>query len=110
MLITQPNRETRLYRNDQNTGHHWLRVILEGDSDNKNAIGAIVELTAAGVTQRRLVTSGRSFLSQIELPLTFGLGLANKVDSLLITWPNGQQQSVTIDQVDQQITIKQSTT
>lgn len=110
VLITQPNRETRLYRNDQNTGHHWLRVILEGDSDNKNAIGAIVELSAAGVTQRRLVTSSRSFLSQIESPLTFGLGSADKVDSLLVTWPNGQQQSVTIDQVDQQITIKQSTT
>ena len=109
VLITQPNRETRLYRNDQNTGHHWLRVILEGNSDNKNAIGATVELSAAGVTQRRLVTLGRSFLSQIESPLTFGLGSADKVDSLLVTWPNGQQQSVTIDQVDQQITIKQST-
>lgn len=109
VMITQPDRETRLYRNDQNTGHHWLRIVLEGSSDNKNAIGAIVELTASGFTQRRLVTSGRSFLSQIELPLTFGLGSANKIDSLLITWPNGQQQSVTIDQVDQQITIKQST-
>lgn len=109
VMITQPDRETRLYRNDQNTGHHWLRIVLEGSPDNKNAIGAIVELTVAGVTQRRLITSGRSFLSQIELPVTFGLGSATKVDSLLITWPNGQQQSVTIDQVDQQITIKQST-
>jgi hypothetical protein len=110
VMITQPNRKTRLYRNDQNTGHHWLRIILEGNSDNKNGIGAMVELTVDGVTQRRLVTSGRSFLSQIELPLTFGLGSANKIDSLLITWPNGQKQTVTIDQVDQQITIKQSTT
>ncbi len=110
VMITQPNRETRLYRNDQNTGHHWLRVILEGDADNRNAIGAIVELTVDDVTQRRLVTSGRSFLSQIESPLTFGLGSASKVDRLSITWPNGQKQSVTIDQVDQQITIKQSKT
>jgi hypothetical protein len=109
VMITQPDRQTKLYRNDQNTGHHWLRIVLEGSPDNKNAIGAIVELTVAGVTQRRIITSGRSFLSQIELPVTFGLGSATEVDSLLITWPNGQQQSVTIDQVDQQITIKQST-
>ena len=108
VLITQPGREAKLYRNDQNTGNHWLRVKLVGTSDNRNAIGAIIELTANGVSQRRLVTSGRSYLSQIELPVTFGLGSADTIDNFTITWPGGMKQSVTIDSVDKQITIHQT--
>ena len=107
VLITQPGREAKLFRNDQQTGHHWLRIKLVGTSDNRNAIGAIVELTANGVTQRRLVTSGRSFLSHVETPITFGLGTADMIDSLVITWPGGDKQNVKIDQVDQQVTIAQ---
>lgn len=110
VLITQPGREARLYRNDQQTGHHWLRIKLEGTADNRNAIGAVIELTANGITQRRLITSGRSFLSQVEIPVTFGLGRAEKVDRLLVTWPGGQQQLVDVDQVDRQLTITQSST
>ena len=108
VLITQPGREAKLYRNDQQTGHHWLRVKLTGTSDNRNAIGAVIELTANDITQRRLITSGRSFLSQLEFPVTFGLGTANSIDSMVITWPGGLKQPVIIDSVDGQINITQS--
>jgi len=108
VMITQPGREAKLFRNEQQTGHHWLRVKLTGTSDNRNAIGAIIELTANGITQRRLVTSGRSFLSQLEFPVTFGLGTADSIDSLMITWPGGLKQPVIIDSVDKQISITQS--
>lgn len=107
VMITQPGRDARLYRNDQQTGHHWLRVKLIGTTDNRNAIGAVIELTTNGTTQRRLVTSGRSFLSQVELPVTFGLGDAGRIDNLSITWPGGQVQSMKIDAVDRQIDITQ---
>ena len=108
VMITQPGREAKLYRNDQQTGHHWLRIKLTGTSDNRNAIGAVIELTANGITQRRLITSGRSFLSQVEFPVTFGLGAANSIDSLVVTWPGGLKQPVIIDSVDRQINITQS--
>ena len=41
-------------RNDQQLDHHWLRVKLEGSSANRSAIGAVVEVTAGGQTQRGL--------------------------------------------------------
>jgi len=108
VLITQPGREAKLYRNDQQTGHHWLRVKLTGTSDNRNAIGAVIELTANGITQRRMITSGRSYLSQIEFPVTFGLGTAVSIDSLTVTWPGGLKQPVIIDSVDKQVNISQT--
>lgn len=107
VMITQPGRAAKLYRNDQQTGHHWLRIRLVGTRDNRSAIGAVIELTANGVTQRRLITSGRSFISQVELPVTFGLGGADKVERLVVTWPGGQKQTVNIDQIDTLVTITQ---
>jgi hypothetical protein len=108
VVVTQNGRRAVLFRNDQSLGHHWLRVRLAGDSSNQNAIGAVVELSVNGVTQRRVVMPTRSYLSQSELPLTFGLGTANAVDELHITWPDGQRQTVPVPEVDVLMTIKQT--
>ena len=55
----------------------------------------------------RDVRATRSYLSQSELPLTFGLGSAAVVDKLVIRWPNGAVQEVPTPAVDQQLTITQ---
>ena len=74
---------------------------------NRNAIGAGLMLTSNGVTQRRLVMPTHSYLSQVELPVTFGLGNAQQVDNLTVTWPNGQNQNVPVAQVDTTLVITQ---
>jgi hypothetical protein len=107
VIITQPGRSPKLFRNDQDLGHHWLRVLLEGSASNRSAIGATVVLTAGGVTQRKQVMPGRSYLSQVEMPLVFGLGNSDRVDDLTVTWPGGTQQKITIDQVDTVVHIKE---
>ena len=38
--------------------------------------------------------AARSYLSQSELPVTFGLGPASKADEITITWPGGAMQKV----------------
>jgi hypothetical protein len=100
-VITQPGELPVLLRNDQALGHHWLRVVLRDDSShNRNAIGAWVELESGGSTQRRQVMPTRSYLSQVELPLTFGLGDTDHVDRLTVVWPDGERQNVAIEAVD----------
>jgi hypothetical protein len=88
-------------------GHHWLRVRLSGTRSNRNAIGALVELSVDGEMQRRLVMPTRSYLSQSELPVTFGLGNSSAAHELHITWPDGEQQTVPVPAVDVMMTIKQ---
>jgi hypothetical protein len=104
-----------LLRNDERLGNHWLRVRVvgkgkgegKGEGKSREGIGAALELVSGGVTQRRVVSPNRSYLSQSELPVTFGLGKAAKVDSLVIIWPDGTKQPVTVGSVDQLITVEQ---
>jgi enediyne biosynthesis protein E4 len=89
LLITTNNGPAYLYRNDQLTGNRSVRIRLVGTKSNRDAIGARVRIFAGDATQSRLVKGGSSYLSQSELPLTFGLGKREKVDRLVIGWPSG---------------------
>jgi hypothetical protein len=107
LAIVQNGRRAVLLRNDQETGHHWLRLELVGTSANRDGLGAEVTLTASGVSQYRRVHPSRGYLSQVELPLTFGLGLATTVDELTVTWPGGQVQQVAVPGVDRVLKVTQ---
>jgi hypothetical protein len=63
---------------------------LQGTKSNRDAIGAVVRVFHGGTSQSRMVRSGSSYLSQSELPVTFGLGRRDGVERLVITWPSGR--------------------
>jgi hypothetical protein len=107
VLITQNGRRAKLFRNDQETGHHWLRLKLIGKPPNRDAIGARVRLTSGATTQYRDLLPTRSYLAQIELPLTFGLGDSASVDGIDITWPDGTHQSLVPEHVDTTLRVEQ---
>jgi enediyne biosynthesis protein E4 len=89
LLITTNNGSAYLYRNDQLNGNKSLRVRLVGTKSNRDAIGGKVRIFLGETSQSRLVKGGSSYLSQSELPLTFGLEKRDKIDRLVIDWPNG---------------------
>ena len=103
VLITASGRRPRLLRNDQSLGHHWARFQLQGMKANRDAIGAWVNLTLPdGRVLSRQVMPTRSYLSQVELPLTFGLGKVTEIPQTEILWPDGTRQllgSLKVDQV-----------
>lgn len=91
-VLTQINGPPLLLRNDQKLGHHWLRLKLVGAKSNRDAIGAWVRVRAGGRTISQQVMPAKGYLSQSELPLTFGLGQSTSVDGVEITWPGGAVQ------------------
>jgi hypothetical protein len=105
VLITQTGGRPALLRNDQATGHHWLRVRLVGRPPNTNAYGAKVELTADGVARYWEHTPARGYLSQVEQSITFGLGTADRVERLRVTWPDGRVQELVPEDVDTVLVI-----
>ena len=88
-------------------GHHWLRVKLTGTSVNRDAIGAWVEVRTGPTVQRRQVMPSRSYLSQVEPVLTFGLGKADSVDSVEVIWPDGGHQLLKQVSIDSLLEITQ---
>jgi hypothetical protein len=42
-----------------------------------------------------MVRSGSSYLSQSELPVTFGVGRRDRVDRVVIAWPSGRTDEFT---------------
>ncbi|MDH5306638.1 MAG: CRTAC1 family protein [Myxococcales bacterium] len=108
VVLTQTGGPPLLIRNDQDLGHHWLRVRLVGRRSNRDAIGAVIELRAGGTTQRRQVMPTRSYLSQVEMPVTFGLGAAGSIEWLRVVWPDGSTQEIAPGAIDTSIAIVQS--
>lgn len=108
LLLVGCGQKPRLLRNDQTIGHHWLRVKLVGTSSNRDAIGATVEVLSRDIVQTRRVSPTRGYLSQSELPVTFGLGVSDTVDRLTITWPSGKSQVILRPKLDQLLVIQET--
>jgi enediyne biosynthesis protein E4 len=90
VLMTTNNGPAYLFRADQNSGNRSIRIKLVGTKSNRDAIGARARIMAGGMQQTRMVKTGSSYLSQSELPLTFGLGKRDRVERLLVEWPSGR--------------------
>ena len=90
LLMTTNDGPAYLFRNDQSGGNKSIRIRLIGTRSNRDAIGAVVKVDYSGATQSRLVRGGSSYLSQSELPVTFGVGKRDKIDRLLVQWPSGR--------------------
>jgi hypothetical protein len=92
LLITTNRGPAYLYRNDITSGRQSLRLKLIGTKSNRDAIGAVVRVTTPEGTQMRMVKTGSSYLSQSEMPLTFGLAAGASASRVVVEWPSGATQ------------------
>ncbi len=89
VLVTTNGGPVRSYRNDLRAPHGSVRIALRGTRSNRDGIGARVRARIGSTWQSRMVRTGSSYLSQSELPLTFGLGAARALDEVVVEWPSG---------------------
>ncbi len=100
-----PSAPTRLWRNDSTHGNRWLSVRLVGVVSNRSAVGARVEVRTALRTTVQEVSGGAGRGSQNSLPLEFGLGRAERIDSVTVRWPSGLVQELRDLSVNQALTV-----
>jgi len=106
LVVTENNGPARLLRNEGGNRQHWLRVTLQGTKSNRSAIGAVATVTLANGAKRwAMVKTGSSYLSQSELPLTFGLGTDPRVTGIEVRWPSGQVDTIGSVEANRGITI-----
>lgn len=108
VVIAVSGGSPKIFRNDQAEGNHFLRVRLKGKSCNRDAIGAVVQITIGDRTLTRTVMPTRSYLSQSECDVTFGLGKTAEVDEVKVRWPGGEEESFPVEDVDRLYQFEQS--
>ncbi len=90
LVVTANNGAPRILRNDGGSRNAFIRVRLVGKRSNRDGIGAKVSFSGRdGLKGWALVKTGSSYLSQSELPVTFGLGAARGAAAVEVAWPSG---------------------
>ena len=108
VVVTNSNTPPRLLRNDGGNRKNWLQIRLIGRGGSTDAIGTRVEITTGGLTQTREVRSGDGYLSQRDLTLHFGIGDYEQVDSIVLRWQNGMEQSIRDIAANQVLSLKEN--
>ena len=90
LLMTTNQGPAYLYRNDLTNENRSIRFRLIGTKSNRDGIGSLVRIECGGKVQERMVRSGSSYLSQSELPITFGVGRQDLIERVVIEWPSGR--------------------
>ena len=86
--------QLRFLRNEVENTNGFVAFRLTGQNSNRDAIGAIVELTAGGRRRIQQVVAGSGYLAQSTLMVHFGLGDATTIEKLTIHWPGGDSESI----------------
>jgi hypothetical protein len=95
----------RLFRNDDGGANHWLAVELLASLGEPSGVGARIDVTAGGVTQRRDVGFDVPLSSRGTLRAHFGFGATATIDAITVHWPSGLTQDYPPPPVDQPIVL-----
>jgi len=97
-----------LWQNNYDGPNGYLKVSLQGEAPNTQAIGARISIIADDVTYVKDVTLGSNFASHNSTIQHFGLASANSVESVIVSWPNGEQTELTSLAINQTVRISHS--
>ncbi len=105
IVVNNTDAEILLYRNNGTDGNHHISIDLHYIHPNPDGIGTKVEVYTGSRRQLQFQYPIRGFQSSVSTTLHFGLGKDGTIDSLLITWPDGQIQKMTTVAADRRMTI-----
>jgi hypothetical protein len=97
----------QILHNEIKDAGSWLLVKVTGKGKNTSGIGAIVTVKTGATTQKRLVQSGTSYISQDDMRQHFGLGAAKLVDLVEVKWLDGTISKLENVKANQIVEIKQ---
>jgi hypothetical protein len=109
LVVNRINAPAAIYRSRarERTGNHYLTVSLRGSGANTAGIGTTVMIKHRGVMQMLEQMPTRGFQSSVDPRLHFGLGAADRVDTLIVIWPDHRYQVLTNVAADRAITLSQ---
>ena len=88
LVINNTDQEAFIYRNNssEKLGLNYVQIDLKGDGFNQFGIGAQVWVYAGNDSFFQALSTSRGFQSGTSTTLTFGLGVNEIIDSVLVSW------------------------
>lgn len=83
-----------VFENKSSTQNNYLKLSFKGSHKNRMGLGTRVKLFTQEVMQMQELTLTRGFQSSVAPELHFGIGQNKTIDSLEVTWPNGNIQKL----------------
>jgi len=93
LITNNLNHAACIYKN-LSASSHYLSLKFTGRQDNRFGIGTKAYIFCRGQMQYEQLMLTRGFQSSVEPKLHFGLGKQEKIDSLLVVWPNQTYQVI----------------
>ena len=97
-----------IWQNDYQGSNNFLKIALQGNAPNTQAIGARISVILDEVQYVREVRLGSNFASHNSTVQHFGLGGVGAVNSVVVDWPNGEQTQHSAIDINQTLIIRQS--
>jgi len=110
LVVNNVNMPMHVYRNESNSrlpDNHYLKLILQGDSGNTQAIGAKITVINMGKMFYLEQMPIRGYLSTVDPRPNLGLGSLTSIDSLIVQWPDDRVTILTNVQTNQILTLSQ---
>ncbi len=111
LIVNNVNESAWIYQNraiEQFPERTWIRIDLQGEAPNTQAIGAQVQVWAGEKYWFREHFLQRGFQSSVEPGLHIGLGETARIDSLVLRWPDGRTSRLQDVEVPARITLDQN--
>ena len=106
-VISNMSAPPSLLVNQVHSANHWIAFKFIGTRSNRDGIGAKIQVKAGERILVDEVRSGSSYISNNDIRVHFGLGVANKLDRVEVRWPSGLTESFANLRVDSIIILKE---
>ncbi len=108
IYTTPTNVDDIVWMNNTPNNNHFFTLDLRGTTSNQGAIGARAMIYGPWGVQMREVRAGESYGTVYSSQLHFGLGSSTIIDSVVISWPSGNTQTIENVAADQFLTVKEN--
>lgn len=107
LVVTRVADSAKVYRNVAPNPGHWLMVrAVEPKRGGRDAYGSEVSITVGGKPQTRTINPGYSYVCSNDPRAHFGLGSADRVESLEVIWADGSEERFPCGRVDRLVVLR----
>jgi hypothetical protein len=108
VVVTVLNGPPEIWMNRSSNRNHWIILKLVGVRSNRDGLGTKVKVTTSLGTQYNQATTACSYNSSSDKRVHFGLGSADVIETIELTWPSGIRQVLKKVKADQILTVTES--